>query len=209
MTQSGARRLLLHICCAPCLAGPLGVVREEGFEVEGYFYNPNIHPLLEFRRRIKALKVFCESDPLEVHISEDYGLMHFIEAVWTLGAKADGRRCRVCYELRLAAAARKAREIGASAFTTTLLVSRHQKHDLVREVAEQVAAREGVDFLYRDFRPLQPVSDEAAEKQHLYRQPYCGCIFSEELRYRNTTKHLYRTGSEESGREPSDHHRSE
>jgi epoxyqueuosine reductase len=187
MTGGGA--ILLHICCAPCLAGPLAALRDEGCNVSGYFYNPNIHPLIEFRRRLKALRVFQESDPIPVERREEYGLAVFLREVYRDGEPG---RCLRCYRLRLTETARKARSSGAQGFTTTLLVSPHQQHDLIRAAGEEVARAEGVPFVYRDFRPVWHISEESARERLLYRQSYCGCVFSEEERYRDTRTHLYR-----------------
>ena len=180
--------LLFHICCAPCLGAPLEALRQEGFQVSGFFFNPNIHPLLEFRKRVKALKVFLESDPLPVEMEESYGLDRFLEDV----APPRERRCARCYALRLERTARLAARQGAPAFSTTLLASRHQDHEAVKQAGEQAAERAGVEFLYRDFRPLADRSAAMARQKMLYRQAYCGCVFSEEERFRHTAKELYR-----------------
>ena len=185
-----ARKVLLHICCAPCLGGPLKQLREEGFEVEGFFFNPNIHPLIEFRRRLKALKVFCESDLLKVTYREEYGLETFLRETTPSGWRAPDR-CRVCYRMRLTETARRAKESGGAGFTSTLFASHQQNHEMIREIAQDVASKEGVELVYRDMRGMAPYSDEVARKRQLYRQIYCGCIFSEYDRYRDTTKHLY------------------
>lgn len=180
--------ILIHICCAPCLGGPLEALREEGFRPAGRFCNPNIHPLLEFRKRVKALRVFLESDDLPVEIDDAYGLSLFLETVRPL----EPDRCARCYALRLGDAARRAAETGSPAFTTTMLASRHQDHDLVRRAGESAGEAHGVEFLYRDFRPQAERSREIAKRKRLYRQSYCGCVFSEAERYLPTTKELYR-----------------
>lgn len=186
--------MLLHICCAPCLAGPLERLRADGHEVRGFFYNPNIHPLLEFRRRLKAVKVFQESDRIEVDYVEAYGLQEYLQKVY-LGAqyqKAGDARCLRCYELRLTRTAARARELGMGAFTTTLLQSRQQQHGQIRAAGDRAAAQEGTEFLRADFRPSAERSMAVARERMLYRQSYCGCVFSEYERYRDTTRHLYR-----------------
>jgi len=194
-------RVLLHVCCAPCLLAPLEALRAESLEPAGFFYNPNIHPFLEFRKRIKALHVFRESDDMPLEIISEYGLDRFIREAYlpALGARTAGaaqpdrgKRCENCYLLRLRATALRAREQGFDCFTTTLLVSPHQKHDLVRHAGERVAAETATRFLYRDFRPLNERSHRLARQRMLYRQSYCGCCFSEYERYRDTTRELYR-----------------
>lgn len=186
-------KLLLHICCAPCLCAPLEELRNNGIEITGYFYNPNIHPLLEFRRRLKSVKVFQESSPLPVHYCEDYGLEEFLRSVGH--SASGGQRCKDCYHLRLTATARYARAQGLDAFSTALLFSAHQKHELLRQVGEEVSQQEGIPFYYVDYRHLYPKSHELAKKRCLYLQSYCGCIFSEYERYAPTTKYLYKGDS--------------
>jgi len=181
-------KLLLHVCCAECLCGILDELQADKMEVVGFFYNPNIHPLLEFRRRLKAVKVFQQRCGIEIIYDEDYGLWKFLDEVY---GKA-GDRCERCYRLRLDRTAQKARESGIPSFSTTLLVSRHQKHDLIRKVGEEVAQERGVQFLYRDMRHLADRCATLAKKFGLYRQSYCGCIFSEYERYKDTTKHLWK-----------------
>jgi epoxyqueuosine reductase len=185
--MTSGRDIVLHICCGPCLAGPLASLREEGWRVTGLFHNPNIHPLIEFRRRLTALQVFLESDDLRVETRDAYGLDVFLREVYRNGEPG---RCERCYRLRLTETAKKAKSQDARGFTTTLLVSPHQKHETVRDAGHEVAAKEGIPFIYRDFRPVWSLSQETAKKRMLYRQSYCGCIFSEEERYRNTKTRL-------------------
>ena len=190
-------KLLIHVCCAPCLIGPLEALRVEGMQPSGFFYNPNIHPFLEFRKRVKALRVFLEKDDLPVEIVEEYGLELFMREVCRPAlSNAEGpdrrERCRRCHFLRLRRTAERAKEMGFDAFTTTLLGSPHQDHELLRESGERAAEKAGASFLYRDFRPLHERSHEAARRRQLYLQPYCGCCFSEYERLRDTSRELYR-----------------
>jgi len=192
-------RILLHICCGVCLAGPFKALRDDGHEVIGFFYNPNVHPLIEFRRRLKAVRLFAERHSLTVICDEEYGLYDYLARVYVAGeGRTPPRRCARCYRMRLERTAAEARDRGLDAFTTTLFVSRHQYHDRLRRIGEEAAEKIGVPLLYRDFRPLCDESREAARGQQLYLQNYCGCIFSEEERYRDTTRHLYRGPENES-----------
>jgi len=180
--------VLLHICCAPCTIAPLKALRGEGHAVTGFFHNPNIHPFIEFRKRIKAVRVFMETDPIPVEIDETYGLDEFVRRAYDPVAAA---RCEKCYSMRLLRTAERARgRFGA--FTTTLLVSKEQDHERVRAVGERVAEETGVPFLYRDWRPLRDEGHAEAKRRSLYRQAYCGCCWSEWERYKDTTKELYR-----------------
>lgn len=187
-------RVLIHVCCAPCLIGPLEMLRAEGMAPAGLFYNPNIHPLLEFRKRVKALRVFLERDDLPVEIVEEYGLDFFVRAIYDSDRRT---RCGRCHAHRLRRTAGRAKEQGFDAFTTTLLGSPHQDHALLQEMGRRAAEESGVPFLYRDFRPLHERGHEAARRRQLYLQPYCGCVFSECERFRDTGRELYRGGNSE------------
>ena len=181
--------VLLHICCAPCTIAPLAALRGEGHAVSGFFHNPNIHPSLEFRKRIKAVRVCMETDPIPVEIDAAYGLDDFIRHAYD---PAPAVRCEKCYSLRLLRTAEAARRRNFDAFTSTLLVSKHQDHERVRAVGERVAGKTGVPFLYRDWRDLCDEGHAEAKRRSLYRQAYCGCCWSEWERYKDTTKELYR-----------------
>ncbi len=181
-------KVLLHVCCAPCAIRPREELVEADHEVTGYFYNPNIHPLIEFRRRKKALKVLQERVPLRVIYEEEYGLRTYLEQVDWRGKS----RCADCYRLRLRRSAQQAAKGAFDAFTTTLLGSEHQDHDLIAEVGRRSAREAGVEFFYRDWRPLAREGHERARRMNLYLQNYCGCVFSECERFRETTRHLYR-----------------
>lgn len=167
----------------------------EGHQVTAYFFNPNVHPLIEFRRRLKAMKLLSErlgeSEPCfaAAVLEERYGLEAFLGEAYADGAPG---RCERCYKMRLASTAKKARALGFDRFTTTLLISPDQQHELVRAVGQAAGESEGVEFHYADFRPCFGDSHAAAKKLMLYLQSYCGCIFSEYERYRDTTRHMYR-----------------
>ncbi len=171
--------ILLHVCCGPCTVYPLSVLRQEGHTIRGYFYNPNIHPYREFRRRIGAMVSLMEQTGFKAEIDREYGLTEYMRKV----VFNEERRCAICYDLRLEAAARRAAEQGADGFTTTLLYSTYQNHALIREKCRRYAQQYGVEFLYRDFRQGWQEGIDGAIALDLYRQPYCGCIFSEQERY--------------------------
>jgi len=181
-------KVLLHICCAACAIEPFEALSAQGHEVTGLFFNPNIHPLVEFRRRLKSVKVLQERLPMPVIFGEDYGLEVYLDAV----DRHAPARCEGCYRLRLGHTARLAVGRGFGAFTTTLLSSTHQDHELVRRIGEEVGEQSGVPFLYADWRALSERGHERARAMRLYMQGYCGCIFSEWERFRDTGLHLYR-----------------
>jgi predicted adenine nucleotide alpha hydrolase (AANH) superfamily ATPase len=154
----------------------------EGHEVGGAFVNPNIHPYVEFEKRREAARQAAAMHDIEMRFEDGYGLVEFIRAV--VGRETE--RCPVCYELRLSRVAELAKEGGYDAFTTSMLVSTHQDHEAIRLAAEAAAAAHGVEFLYRDFRPFVMEGVAASKDAGLYRQQYCGCIYSEWERYRKS-----------------------
>jgi len=171
-------RILLHVCCGPCAIYPVKFLRQSGYEPLAYFFNPNIHPYREFSRRIETLREYSTLAGLELVIDDRYLLEDFLAA-----AMRETNRCLACYRMRLEQAASYAAETGLTRFTTTLLVSPYQQHELIRKVGEEAGARYGVAFEYFDFRPGWPEGVVESRALNLYRQPYCGCIFSERDRY--------------------------
>ena len=172
-------KVLLHICCAPCAIYPLKTMRAEGIDVMGFFYRHNIHPYRECQRREETLKDFAESEELRVVYQKDYDMEGFIRSV----AFREKDRCNYCYHDRLQAAARVAKKGKFDCFTSTLLYSKFQKHETIKEVGESIGKREGVPFYYKDFRSGWKEGIEVSKERDMYRQSYCGCIYSEKERY--------------------------
>lgn len=177
-------RVLLHTCCAPCSIACVADLRGSGVEPTAFWYNPNIHPFTEYRQRLNTLRGYAASIGMALVERNEYGLRTFLTEV----DGAFDARCPVCYRLRLDAAAAYAVENGFPAFSTTLLISPYQNHALLMEAGERAAAQYGVSFLYRDFRPLFRDGQNRARELNLYMQKYCGCIFSEEDRYKKRKK---------------------
>ncbi len=194
MAKSSFPPFALHVCCAPCLIGTLHTIRSQNpsplpAPARIIFYNPNIHPLLEFRRRQKALRVYLERDPLPSEIDDGYGLRIFLDRVLSDPKLSRRDRCRRCYRLRLDRTAELCRQYGLEAFSTTLLASREQDRDLVAAAGFEAADKYGLTFLEADLRGAPP---DGKMLRGIYKQQYCGCIFSEEERFRDTKKHVYR-----------------
>jgi predicted adenine nucleotide alpha hydrolase (AANH) superfamily ATPase len=179
--------IILHICCGPCSIYPISHFKERGIDFKGYFYNPNIHPYREFRQRIKALEEIQKIFDFEVIWDKEYGLRKFIKETFMLWDKP-GKRCERCYIMRLTSTVKKALELKAEAFTTTMLYSIHQNHQLLKEIAEDLSYRYKIPFFYEDFRIGYQKGEETAKNLNIYRQGYCGCIFSEEERYSKKRK---------------------
>jgi hypothetical protein len=147
--------------------------------VSGFFYNPNIHPYQEYVLRRDAVVRMAELEAMPLIMHDDYDLEGFLATV----AAAPEQRCTYCYASRLRATARAAAEGGFDAFTAALLYSRYQRHDEIRELGEQIGREFGVSFHYQDFRPGWQEGIRISKELGLYRQQYCGCIFSEKERY--------------------------
>lgn len=145
---------------------------------KGFFYNPNIHPFREFELRQETLQSYAREIKLEVDFNHDYHIESFLRGAIREEEKGNNR-CLYCYRTRLDQTAQRAKEEGFEAFTTTLLVSPYQKHDLIVQAAREVQEVRNLEFFYRDFRPGWPFSREQTFFHGLYRQKYCGCIFSE------------------------------
>ena len=180
-------KLLMHTCCAPCSVYCIDELRGEGIEPTVYWFNPNIHPYMEYKARRDCLKEYTKSINVNAIFEENYGLEEFCKnAIKDLSS-----RCKnYCYPVRLEQTAKYAKENGYEAFTTTLLVSPYQNHEALIEVAKMMAKKYDIEFLYRDFRIGFREGQNKARELGLYMQKYCGCIFSEEMRYNNhnTTK---------------------
>ena len=176
--------IFLHICCAPCALYPYFRLQEDGLEPTGYFYNPNIHPYLEYKKRLDTVKEFSARVGIEVVYRDDYDLDPFLLRVAGKGAQ----RCEECYRIRLDAVAAAAREKGFSVFTTSLLYSKFQNHDLIKGIAQETASEYGIEFHYQDFRRGWREGIVESRAMGLYRQQYCGCIYSERDRYQKHSK---------------------
>ncbi len=188
--DAGAERadtLLVHACCGPCLAGSVAALRAEAPRLAVFWENPNIHPFVEYQQRYVSLVRTANAFDLPLARGDDaYGLNRFLTAL--AGAYDQPARCRICYRLRLEATAARARQRGDAGFTTTLFISPYQHHDMLHEVGELAGAAAGVRFVPIDLRPNFARSRQSAKSMGLYRQQYCGCMFSEYDRYRNDAR---------------------
>jgi len=163
---------------------PLSVLHGEGHAVRGFFFNPNIHPFQEFKKRLAAVETLANLKSFPADYSREYGLTDYLRRV----VFQEKKRCAICYDMRLLATVEHAKSIGADAFTTTLLYSRYQNHELIRGKAEELARRFNIPFYYRDFREGWQQGIDLSTAMGLYRQSYCGCIYSEQERYDKSLK---------------------
>ena len=173
-------KVLLHICCAPCSIYTLRELRKEGAEVAGYFYNPNIHPYTEFLKRIETLENYAKISLLPLTLDTSYDLETFLKGALEYGKD----RCLFCYRMRLEKTFQKAVETCVDAVTTTLLYSKYQRHDDIKDIGEELSRKYKVPFVYRDLRVGWKEGVEESKRLNMYRQQYCGCIFSEKERFK-------------------------
>ena len=179
-------KLLFHSCCAPCTVACVDDLSGDGIVPTLFWYNPNIHLYTEYQSRRDALVAFAETKKLPLEMVDEYGLRFFLQSIGNETETPEPeirKRCVICYRLRLEKTAMYAAEHGFDAFGTSLLISPYQQHDTIHRIGEEAAARYGVEFFYRDFRPLFRQGQSEARTLGLYMQKYCGCIFSEAERY--------------------------
>jgi predicted adenine nucleotide alpha hydrolase (AANH) superfamily ATPase len=175
------KSVLIHVCCAHCAAYTAAYWWQQGYDVGGLWYNPNIHPYTEHQQRLESMKSLAHEIDLPLIVAGGYDVTEYFRRV--VGHETE--RCRYCFDLRLTKTALTAREKGFNAFTTTLLISPHQKHEIIREIGNKTAAEQGLEFLYADLRKRYSDSRHMTKSMNLYRQQYCGCIYSEWERYAN------------------------
>lgn len=176
--------LLVHTCCAPCATGCLEHWQQQGIEITLFWYNPNIHPLAEHQHRLQTLQDYARRMNLPLVAFEGYDVVDYFRAV--VGHERE--RCGYCFRLRLSTTAAIAKLKGFDAFTTTLLISPYQDQQLLKGVGEDVAQKQGVRFAFEDLRPCYNESRRASKELDLYRQKYCGCIYSEWERFSKTKR---------------------
>ncbi len=172
-------KVLVHACCGPCLLYPVKSLKSSGHEATGFFYNPNIHPYREYLLRLETLVETAGKEALPLIIRDNYDLELFLANV----ASEPDRRCDWCYLMRLQATASAAVSGNFDAFTTTLLYSRYQQHEKIAEIGKRVAEENGISFFYEDFRRGWQEGIKRSKELGLYRQQYCGCVYSEKERY--------------------------
>lgn len=171
-------KILIHTCCAPCLIIPLKKIKQQGDEPTIFYFNPNIHPYTEYIKRLNTLENY-QSDENFRMIRGEYDPNLFFQNV----VFRESERCRICYWIRLSETARVARKGKFDAFTTTVLYSIFQKHNLAKEVGEECGKKYEVPFFYEDFRKGWREGVIKSKEIGMYRQPYCGCLYSEWERY--------------------------
>ena len=169
------KKMLLHACCAPCAEYPVYDLLERDIRPDILYFNPNIHPKFEFERRREQVEKLGQIRDLQCFYSEDFRIDDWLSRAWE--GKYDSR-CLMCYDIRMDYVARYAKENGYECFSTSLLVSPYQNHDAILASAERASEKYGISFSYTDWRPHFREGQTMAREHGLYRQKYCGCIYS-------------------------------
>lgn len=175
--------LLLHACCAPCSTAVLERLISD-FNIKIYYYNPNTYPKEEYFKRLDELKVYLakyhKDSNIEVLESGYIPDEFYAKIKGFENEREGGKRCYECYELRLEVTANMAKKINADYFTTVLSISPHKNVQWINEIGERLGEVYGVSFLYGDFKKKNGFkrSVELSDEANLYRQDYCGCVFS-------------------------------
>lgn len=181
------KKLLLHVCCGPCGIYPLEKLQTD-YQISVFYYNPNIHPEEEYKKRKTAAQEFCKKNKINF-IEPEYDPQKYFQAVKGL-EKNKFQRCAECYKLRLEQTAKYAAENNFDVFTSTLLISPHQDINLVKKIGQELAEKYKINFYsaqdkdnnkkYKGFRPGFTQGRKKAKQENMYSQTYCGCIFSKD-----------------------------
>ncbi|HOE91201.1 MAG TPA: epoxyqueuosine reductase QueH [Candidatus Cloacimonadota bacterium] len=170
--------ILFHTCCAPCFIAPYNHLKDT-YNITALWLNHNIHPAQEYIKRRDTLQDFCAKESIKLILKDEYDISAFIRNA----AYRESNRCYSCYYERLKNTAFIAKKGNFSYFTTSLLYSKFQKHDLIKEIGESISKELSIPFLYQDFREYWKEGITLSKEYPMYRQQYCGCIYSEQDRY--------------------------
>jgi len=178
--------ILLHICCGPCSIFPISCLQGRDLKVTGFFFNPNIHPFKEFKRRLITAEEYSRNIGIDLISDRKYGLIEFLRGV----VNKESERCSYCYDTRLEKTVQEAKERGFDSFSSTLLYSKFQKHQKIKYLCEELSKKYSLPFVYEDFRIGWQKGIDKSKDLNMYRQPYCGCIYSEQERYDKSMRKL-------------------
>lgn len=173
-------RILLHVCCAPCGAYVISKLQKD-FEITAFYYNPNIYPKSEYQKRLSEFKKYSHKIKLPL-IEGKYNNQDWFNL--TKGYEKEperGKRCYLCYRMRLTETARKAQENNFDYFTTDLSISPHKDTTKINQIGQELESQYGIKFLEADFKKANGFkkSIELSRKENFYRQNYCGCLYSQ------------------------------
>ncbi len=169
----------MHICCSNCCIYPLETFLFKGLDVKGLWFNPNIHPYTEYSNRLNSVIKLQRIWNIDIEYMDEYPLDDFLNSIVGRGAG----RCDACYSIRLERTAEVARKMRLDGFTTSLIASPYQKFDAITRIGEEIGKRHGIPFHVEDLRKGWGLSRDLSMEFGLYRQKYCGCVYSEAERY--------------------------
>lgn len=178
-----SKKILLHACCGICSAYPISLLKDMGYCVVVYFYNPNIFPEDEYQKRLEAEKTLCVSMNCELIVG-DYRPEVYYDYVKGLENEPEkGLRCDKCFELRLENAAKLAKKLGIEEFTTSMVISPHKNYEKLTAIGEKIAAKYGLNYMSANFRKNDGFlkTNKISKELNLYRQDYCGCKFARKI----------------------------
>ncbi|RLD19391.1 MAG: recombinase [Caldiserica bacterium] len=173
-------KVFLHICCAPDATYPFLYLRGRHYRVTGFFYNPNIHPLSEYEKRLEEVVRFSRVVHMDLEVGK-YDKDSWMERIKSTENEPEGgKRCYICYKMRLEETVRIAKENGFDYFTTTLSISPHKNIKWIFDIGEQLGNKYGVKFIKADFKKRNGFKSSIILSKYykMYRQNYCGCVFS-------------------------------
>ena len=171
-------KLLFHVCCAPCFIAPYEHLKEE-FHIYAFWFNHNIHPYTEYQKRLGTLRKFVAEKSVDYIEKDEYLLENFLQQ----SVYRESKRCYSCYYERLKYTAIVAKKGHFNLFSTTLLYSKFQNHEMIKQIGYSLAAKYNLIFYDQDLRKFWKEGIEMSKQAGMYRQQYCGCIFSERDRY--------------------------
>lgn len=174
------KRIVIHACCAICSGYPISYLKDMGYQVCVYFYNPNIYPAEEYQKRLDAQKTLCRYLDCKL-ILGDYNPQEYYEFVKGYENEPEkGLRCDKCFELRLRKTAEFAKSIGVKTFTTSIAISPHKNFAKLTSIGEKIAQQTGIEYLAVDFKKKDGFlkTNKISKELNLYRQNYCGCSFA-------------------------------
>lgn len=166
----------MHICCGPCAIYPVEALRQAGYKIEGFFYNPNIHPFSEYMRRMEAVELVSRHLDINVHYRH-YDFENLLKRMVILPERVS-QHC-LCWQVRLNELVNFCKSRGMAYCTTTLLSSPYQDIELIKSLGDDAAKKAGITFLPMDFRKGFAHSHKISKQLGVYHQNYCGCLFSE------------------------------
>jgi hypothetical protein len=173
------KKLLLHTCCAPCSTHCVNELMKD-YDVTMYFYNPNIHPFGEYAKRLENGKIVSRELGVPL-IEAEYEPEEWLELIKGFEQEPEGgKRCKICFHMRLKQTAEYAKKNGFDAFTTTMTISPHKDANIINQLGEELSKKFGVEWVHSDFKKKDGFkkSIDLSKKMKLYRQGYCGCFYS-------------------------------